>query len=319
MLCAWLFAGVLGALLSAAGFVAALAWLARGGPSHRRWLRGRGVPGLRARVDRDGHQLRHDPAVRPAAVSGRRGRRRGARGADGGDPRRCHVRRLHLAGVRHHHRLERHPARGYRRHGAQSTARTRCRPAWWRWWRPPCSAAVPSDGDRRDHGPDRCQAVRVSALAMLLSPALVIGMLLARRHLIESLLFGIAAAAVLGLLLGLITPYDLLHIAPDTFGATGVIVDGMSARRRRVRVHAAARGAGGYAAGHRRTRAAGALRPRGGPRRRARPSRGSWASYPAPCCSPPTVSWPFWPWASSRARPANASAFRATVARTCWT
>jgi Na+/H+ antiporter NhaC len=67
----------------------------------------------------------------------------------------------------------------------------------------------------------------VSALVLLLSPALVIGMLLAQRHLIEALLTGIASATVLALLLGLVTPGDLLHIAPGTFGATGIIVDGM--------------------------------------------------------------------------------------------
>lgn len=65
-------------------------------------------------------------------------------------------------------------------------------------------------------------------LVLLLSPALTIGMLLAQRHLVESLLAGIASALVIGLGLGVITPFDVLHIAPGTFGATGVIVDGMS-------------------------------------------------------------------------------------------
>ena len=67
----------------------------------------------------------------------------------------------------------------------------------------------------------------VRALLLLLSPALVIGMLLTKRHLIEALLFGILSASVLALLLGLITPYDLLHIAPGTFSATGIVVDGI--------------------------------------------------------------------------------------------
>ena len=41
------------------------------------------------------------------------------------------------------------------------------------------------------------------------------------------MLFGIALAIAIALMLGLVRPYDLLHIAPGTFGATGIIVDGM--------------------------------------------------------------------------------------------
>ena len=65
------------------------------------------------------------------------------------------------------------------------------------------------------------------ALAMALSPALVIVMLLRGRHLIESLLTGAATAIGLALLLHLITPAALLHVAPGTFGATGLVLDGM--------------------------------------------------------------------------------------------
>ena len=64
-------------------------------------------------------------------------------------------------------------------------------------------------------------------LVLLLSPALVIAMLLRRTHLITALLTGVATAVVIALALQLVTPYDLLHIAPGTFGATGVLVDGM--------------------------------------------------------------------------------------------
>jgi Na+/H+ antiporter NhaC len=69
--------------------------------------------------------------------------------------------------------------------------------------------------------------VRPVALAMVLVPAVVIGMLLRRRHLIEALLTGAAGAAILAVALGLITPGALLHVAPGTFGATGLVVDGM--------------------------------------------------------------------------------------------
>lgn len=70
-------------------------------------------------------------------------------------------------------------------------------------------------------------AVNTTPLLLLASPGLVIGMLLARRHLIEALLFGVASAVAIGLALRLLTPFDLLHIDASAFGATGVIVEGM--------------------------------------------------------------------------------------------
>ena len=65
------------------------------------------------------------------------------------------------------------------------------------------------------------------ALPMLLAPALVIGMLLRRRHLLESLLLGALAAAVLGVVLGRMEPADLLHIDRAAFGARGLVVEGI--------------------------------------------------------------------------------------------
>ncbi len=70
-------------------------------------------------------------------------------------------------------------------------------------------------------------AIHTKPLLLLVSPALVIGLLLAKRHLIEALLFGVASAVIVALALGLITPSGLLHIDASAFGATGVIVDGM--------------------------------------------------------------------------------------------
>ena len=70
-------------------------------------------------------------------------------------------------------------------------------------------------------------AASPKGLVLLLSPALVIAMLLRRTHLITALLTGVATAVGIALALQLVTPYDLLHIAPGTFGATGVLVDGM--------------------------------------------------------------------------------------------
>jgi len=64
-------------------------------------------------------------------------------------------------------------------------------------------------------------------LPMLLAPALVLGLLLARRHLVEGLMLGIVAAAVLGLGLGLLTPAELLYVDTDNFIAAGLILDGI--------------------------------------------------------------------------------------------
>ena len=85
-------------------------------------------------------------------------------------------------------------------------------------------AATPATAGLR---PFASETVHATALLLLLSPALVISMLLAKRHLIEALLFGIATAVAIALALGLLTPFDLLHVDQATFGATGVIVDGM--------------------------------------------------------------------------------------------
>ena len=65
------------------------------------------------------------------------------------------------------------------------------------------------------------------ALPMLLAPALTLGLLLARRHLVEGLMAGIVAAVAIGLTLGLLAPGDLLYIDHDNFIAAGLILDGM--------------------------------------------------------------------------------------------
>ena len=64
-------------------------------------------------------------------------------------------------------------------------------------------------------------------LPMLLAPALVLGLLLARRHLLEGLLLGNAAAVVLAVGLGRIAPADLIHVEAGAFVARGLILDGM--------------------------------------------------------------------------------------------
>lgn len=65
------------------------------------------------------------------------------------------------------------------------------------------------------------------ALWLALVPAACIGMLLARRHLVEALLAGVALAVVLGLALGVLEPSAVLRIERERFAATGVILQGM--------------------------------------------------------------------------------------------
>ena len=65
------------------------------------------------------------------------------------------------------------------------------------------------------------------SLPMLLVPMLVVGLLLARRHLIEGLLIGVMASAALGLTIGLIRPSQLVYIDSTHFIAKGLILDGM--------------------------------------------------------------------------------------------
>jgi len=64
-------------------------------------------------------------------------------------------------------------------------------------------------------------------LPMLLAPVLVLALLLTGRRLIEGLLFGILAATIIGLALGLIVPSQLLLIDTENYRAAGLILDGM--------------------------------------------------------------------------------------------
>ncbi|MGD9906721.1 MAG: Na+/H+ antiporter NhaC family protein [Vicinamibacterales bacterium] len=64
-------------------------------------------------------------------------------------------------------------------------------------------------------------------LPMVLVPALVVAMLLARRHLVEALLAGVSAATGIALALGLLTPAQLLHVAPGSVTASSLLIDGL--------------------------------------------------------------------------------------------
>jgi Na+/H+ antiporter NhaC len=64
-------------------------------------------------------------------------------------------------------------------------------------------------------------------LPMLAVPAVVISLLLARRHLLEGLLAGSLVALAIGLPLGLIRPDQLLRIDPGSFAARSLVIDGI--------------------------------------------------------------------------------------------
>ena len=75
--------------------------------------------------------------------------------------------------------------------------------------------------------PDPSLTIATDALPMLAVPLAILALLLARRHLLEGLLFGAAFAVALGLSLGLLQPSELLYIDTESFIARGLILDGM--------------------------------------------------------------------------------------------
>jgi Na+/H+ antiporter NhaC len=65
------------------------------------------------------------------------------------------------------------------------------------------------------------------ALPMALVPALVVFLLLRRRHLVEALLLGVLAAILVGLGFGLLRPGELLFIDPARHSARGLLLEGL--------------------------------------------------------------------------------------------
>lgn len=66
-----------------------------------------------------------------------------------------------------------------------------------------------------------------AGLPMLLAPGLVVWLLLRHVHLVEGLLLGILTAVLLGLSLGRFTPAELFFIDVDRYTGAGILVDGM--------------------------------------------------------------------------------------------
>ncbi len=67
----------------------------------------------------------------------------------------------------------------------------------------------------------------LGALAMVIAPAVVIGLLIAQRPLLEGLLSGILVAAGIALALGLIRIDQVISIDVERYTARGLIIDGM--------------------------------------------------------------------------------------------
>ncbi len=225
MLCAWLFAGVLGTILSASGFVGALAWLARN--AH---LTGGAYVGAAfvvcavvstATGTSFGTILLAGPLLYPAG------------GPAGAAP--AALMGAILAGATFGDSISPVSDTTIASSGSQDadiggTVRSRLRYALPAGLIALVAAIALGNGAApvtAQRASDAMLTAQPLALMMLIAPALVIGMLLRQRHLIESLLVGSAIAAALAVAFGFITPGALLHVAPGTFGATGLVVDGM--------------------------------------------------------------------------------------------
>jgi Na+/H+ antiporter NhaC len=76
-------------------------------------------------------------------------------------------------------------------------------------------------------GPADAPAGAAKGLVMLIVPAAVLGLLLKGRNLLEGLLFGILLSILIGLSFGLFAPAELLHIDRASYGARGLLLEGM--------------------------------------------------------------------------------------------
>jgi len=68
---------------------------------------------------------------------------------------------------------------------------------------------------------------RPDGLPMILIPVMVIGLLLLKRHLVESLIAGAVGAIALGLALGLLRPEQLMRFEAASFTARSLVIDGL--------------------------------------------------------------------------------------------
>jgi Na+/H+ antiporter NhaC len=68
---------------------------------------------------------------------------------------------------------------------------------------------------------------QASGLPMIVVPLAIVAMLLARRHLVEALVFGILIAVIIALPLGLMAPGQLLRVEAGSYAAKSLIIDGL--------------------------------------------------------------------------------------------
>jgi Na+/H+ antiporter NhaC len=71
------------------------------------------------------------------------------------------------------------------------------------------------------------ETLPLGGLVMLLAPAVMFTLLLRRHHLVEGLFAGIAIALLLGLATGQLTPSALFRVEAGSFGARGLLVEGV--------------------------------------------------------------------------------------------
>jgi Na+/H+ antiporter NhaC len=221
MVCAWLFAGVLGTLLSGAGFVGALAWGARsldlsGGAYVAAALLACAMIST-ATGTSFGTILVAGPLLYPAG------------GAAGAEP--AVLIGAILAGATFGDSLSPVSDTTIASSGTQEadiggTVKRRLRYAI-----PAGLAALVASALLGGSDGASSTGAAVSGgplpLVMLVVPAVVLGMLFSRRHLIEALLVGILTAVMVGLTSGLLSPVQLLRVETGSFGATGLLVDGL--------------------------------------------------------------------------------------------
>jgi Na+/H+ antiporter NhaC len=229
MLCAWLFAGVLGALLGASGFVGALAWAARtlglGGGAYVAAAFLACAVVSTATGTSFGTILVAGPLLYPAG------------GAAGAAP--AALAGAILAGATWGDSMSPVSDTTIASSGTQGadiggTVRARLKYAV-----PAGLVAIIASfvlGGAGEVSADRVTAAMPVAaltggprpLLLLVVPALVIALLLAKRHLLEALLYGVLATTVLALGAGLLSPSDILRVEPGAFSASGLIIDGFS-------------------------------------------------------------------------------------------
>lgn len=221
MVCAWLFAGVLGSLLAASGFVSALAWAAQS-----LGLTGGAYVGAAfvacavvstATGTSFGTILVAGPLLYPAG------------GASGAAP--AALMGAILAGATWGDSMSPVSDTTIASSGTQGadiggTVRARLRYALPAGLVALLVSVLIGAGD--GGAPVTFIGRSALPLVMLVVPVVVLAMLFAKRHLIEALLVGILTATGLALAFGLVSVSDLMRVEDGSFSASGAILDGFN-------------------------------------------------------------------------------------------